>query len=91
MGYDWIQSGEWALPGSSQFMATRHEVTEKKAVLLDAIRAAHRSGQWAPGEAVPALTELATRYGLSKRIVNEELDILVEEGLLYPTTSAIWP
>ena len=64
-------------------MATRRDVTEKKAVLLREIHAAHRSGQWAPGEAVPALTELAARYGLSKRIVNEELDVLVAEGLLF--------
>lgn len=64
-------------------MPTRREVTDKKATLLRELRAAHQSGQWAPGEAVPPLTELAARYGLSKRIVNEELDQLVAEGVLF--------
>jgi len=63
-------------------MATRKETGERKAILAQAIRREYRSGTLAPGEMLPPVRALATRYGLSKRIVNDELQKLAEEGWL---------
>ena len=41
-----------------------------------------RSGEWKPGDMIPAETELISRYEVSRITVRKVLDMLVTEGLL---------
>lgn len=63
-------------------MATRKETGKRKEILAQAIRRDYHSGTLVPGEMLPPVRVLASRYGLSKRVVNDELQKLAEEGWL---------
>lgn len=63
-------------------MATRKETGKRKEILSQAIRREYHSGVLVPGEMLPPVRALASRYGLSKRVVNDELQKLAEEGWL---------
>lgn len=63
-------------------MATRKETAKRKSSLVQEIRRKYRTGVLAPGEMLPSVRTLATRHGLSKRVVNNELHKLAAEGWL---------
>ena len=63
-------------------MAKRAEIAERKAALLNELRSLHGSGHLRAGAPVPPVRELGEKFNLSKRIVSQELDVLVAEGIL---------
>jgi len=63
-------------------MATRKDTNLRKRELELAIRGACESGEWAQGDPVPPVRELAARHGLSLAVVNQELRRMVDDGLL---------
>lgn len=64
-------------------MATRHETNQRRGLLQNDLRESFRTGRLSPGEALPPVTEMATRYDLSVTVVRQALQPLVNEGLLY--------
>ncbi len=64
-------------------MATRNEVRERRSALRDDIRVSYKTGLLHAGTPVPSVRELATRFGLSKQVAHQEVQRMVEEGLLY--------
>lgn len=54
----------------------------RKSELAEQIRSDCRRGDLPPGSPLPSVRELALKHGLSKRVVNEELQKLVTAGLL---------
>lgn len=64
-------------------MAARKETAEKKLEILRNLRRASHDGTWRAGEMLPTTRELAQKYGVSPWIVTQELQKLVEEGLLH--------
>jgi GntR family transcriptional regulator len=50
--------------------------------LYEVLEARIRSGEWKPGDMIPAETELISRYEVSRITVRKVLDMLVTEGLL---------
>lgn len=64
-------------------MASRLIIAEKKKLIKNAVRSACRSGIIKPDEMTPPLRQLAQDYALSKNVVAQVLQELVEEGLLY--------
>jgi hypothetical protein len=64
-------------------MATRKEVGERRKSLRHEITEGYRRGTLSPGMLVPPVRELATRHSLSKEIAHQEIQRLVEEGVLY--------
>lgn len=63
-------------------MARRDAVAAGRAALTSHIRDELRSGRLAPGSALPALRDLADRFGISRATVQSELWQLIDEGLL---------
>ena len=59
-------------------MATRAEIAARKQALLTELREFHASGRAHSGSPVPPVRELSEKFNLSKRIVSQELEILVE-------------
>lgn len=64
-------------------MAQRTETAKRKQDLLAELRALHSSGRARAGGAVPSLRELSEKFGLSTRIIGQELDSLAAEGVLH--------
>lgn len=64
-------------------MATRKETSTRKQALHEELRLACRNGTLPPGEPLPSVRDLAGRYSVSHRLVNEALRTLMQEGLLY--------
>jgi DNA-binding LacI/PurR family transcriptional regulator len=64
-------------------MASRLEINNRKQALEQSIRSACLEGRWSPGSIVPPVRELAERHGLSISVVNQQLQKLVNEGVLY--------
>lgn len=64
-------------------MATRKETAHRKLSLVEELRRDYRSGRLVPGEMLPPVRLLATRFGISRRIVNDEVQKLAEEGWLH--------
>jgi DNA-binding LacI/PurR family transcriptional regulator len=64
-------------------MATRHEVNRQKSNLQKSLREACRNGTLKIGDPVPSLRQLSTEYNLSRRVVTQSLQELVDEGLFY--------
>lgn len=64
-------------------MATRKEVGERRRSLRHEITEGFRAGILSPGMLVPPVRELALRHSLSKEIAHQEIQSLVEEGVLY--------
>jgi DNA-binding LacI/PurR family transcriptional regulator len=64
-------------------MATRREVDEKRVAMQEQLRQACLTGQWPPGTMLSPVRELATRYGVSRQVVWQSIQNLVEEGVLY--------
>jgi len=64
-------------------MATRKEVRERCDALRNDIRVSHKKGILRAGMLVPSVRELAVRFGLSNQVAHQEVQRLVEEGLLY--------
>src|SRR5688500_9187432 len=64
-------------------MATRKEVGERRKSLRHEITEGFRKGTLSPGMLVPPVRELAIRHSLSKEIAHQEIQRLVEEGVLY--------
>lgn len=64
-------------------MATRKETSHRRQALHDELRFACRDGSLPPGEPLPSVRDLAGRYSVSHRLVNEALRTLMDEGLLY--------
>lgn len=52
--------------------------------VADALRAAIREGEWPPGSVMPSEPELASRYGVTRAIVNRAVSVLRTEGLVRP-------
>jgi GntR family transcriptional regulator len=52
--------------------------------VADALRAAIREGEWLPGSVMPSEPELASRYGVTRAIVNRAVSVLRTEGLVRP-------
>ena len=63
-------------------MATRAEIAERKQALLNELRDDHGSGRFRAGAPVPSMRELGEKFQLSTRIVSQELEVLVSEGVL---------
>ena len=63
-------------------MAKRAEIAERKRALLNELRSLHGSGRLRAGAPVPPVRELGKKFNLSTRIVSQELEILVAEGIL---------
>lgn len=63
-------------------MSIRQEKAQRKTELARQIREDCRAGRLAAGALLPSVRELALQHGLSKRVVNEELQKLVDEGWL---------
>ena len=63
-------------------MATRAEIAERKAALLQELRELHGSGRLRAGAPVAPVRELGEKFQLSTRIVSQELEVLVAEGVL---------
>lgn len=51
--------------------------------LMEFIRERIRSGEWAPGTAIPSERELCERHGVSRMTARQSITLLVDEGLLY--------
>jgi GntR family transcriptional regulator len=51
-------------------------------VIADDLRAAIRSGEYAPGAQIPSRSKLMTRYGVASQTVNNAVDALRAEGLV---------
>lgn len=64
-------------------MMTRSEIAERKATLLDDLRASYRAGEGMPGGEGINQRELSVRYGISIRTVSIALKDLAQEGVLY--------
>jgi hypothetical protein len=64
-------------------MATRNEVRRRCDALRQDIRVSRDTGVLRPGQAVPSVRELAARFGLSRQVAHQEIQRLVEEGVLY--------
>ncbi|MBW3635458.1 MAG: GntR family transcriptional regulator [Armatimonadetes bacterium] len=64
-------------------MAVRREIAGRKVELLRSLRQASQNGTWVAGDMVPTTRELAQQYGVSVRVVTQELQKLVEEGVLH--------
>ena len=64
-------------------MATRKEVRERCNALRENIRVSHKNGILTAGMQVPPVRELAARFGLSNQVAHQEVQRMVEEGLLY--------
>lgn len=69
-------------------MATRKEVGERRRSLRQEITEGFRQGLLRPGMLVPPVRELALRHSLSKEIAHQEIQRLVEEGVLYTIPGA---
>lgn len=63
-------------------MATRKETGKRKELFAQAMRRDYRSGVLVPGEMLPPVRTLASQFGLSRRVVNDELQKLAGEGWL---------
>ena len=63
-------------------MAKRAEIAERKKALLNELRSLHGSGRLRAGTPVPPVRELSQKFNLSNRIISQELEILVAEGIL---------
>ena len=63
-------------------MATRAEITGRKEALLNELRSIHSSGRFRAGSPVPSVRELGEKFNLSTRIISQELEVLVNEGVL---------
>src|SRR4028118_787513 len=64
-------------------MATRKEVRERRDALRENIRVSHKNCILTAGMQVPPVRELAARFGLSNQVAHQEVQRMVEEGLLY--------
>lgn len=64
-------------------MATRKETQTRRVALQSELRSACSDGTWTRGVPLPSVRQLASRYNVSHRIVNEALQGLMREGLLY--------
>lgn len=64
-------------------MAPRRTTAERRKALADGIRQAGQSGELTPGDLLPTVRELSERYGLSVRTVSQELQKLVDDGVLH--------
>ena len=64
-------------------MATRKEVRERCDALREDIRVSYKKGTLTAGMRVPPVRELAVRFGLSSQVAHQEVQRMVEEGLLY--------
>jgi GntR family transcriptional regulator len=51
--------------------------------LYEILRSSIRNGTWKPGDMIPAESEFATRYKISRTTIRQVLDMLVSEGLIY--------
>ena len=51
--------------------------------LYDLLRAKIRSGEWEEGQMIPAEPELIKQYGVSRIVIRQVLNRLVNEGLIY--------
>ena len=67
-------------------MPRSHELPSER-VTAD-LRARIAANEWRPGEALPTVSELAARYGVSRATVAKAIRVLVGEGLL--VTRARW-
>jgi len=63
--------------------ATRQETGKRKQALMRWLRDAIHSGNLCPGEMTPTARELSERFHLSLRVVVLEMQVLVQEGLLF--------
>jgi GntR family transcriptional regulator len=50
--------------------------------LYELLQTRIRSGEWEPGDLIPAESELTTRHGVSRITVRKVLDMLTREGLI---------
>jgi len=64
-------------------MATRRAVTQQKQILKAELKAGVREGLYPPGDPAPSVRELAQRYQLSRTVVAQALQDLIEDGVLH--------
>ena len=69
--------------GGNNLMATRKQTGDRRQALQDELRISCRNGTLPSGVALPPVRELAARHNVSHRIVNDALNHLKREGLLY--------
>lgn len=63
-------------------MATHQETGKRKAALVRELRRDFAQGELSPGAMLPPVRELAARFGISRRLVHDELQKLSGEGWL---------
>lgn len=51
--------------------------------LYEILRGSIIRGEWKPGDRLPAESELIERYGVSRAVARQALDMLVNDGLVY--------
>ena len=51
--------------------------------IYEILRAELARGMWQPGDLLPTETDLVERFGVSRIIVRQALDMLVQDGLIY--------
>jgi GntR family transcriptional regulator len=51
--------------------------------IYDILRAELGRGAWQPGDLIPTETDLMAKFGVSRIIVRQALDMLVKDGLIY--------
>lgn len=64
-------------------MATRQQVNKQKTALKNSLLADYRAGRLVPGTPAPSLRQLAEDFQISKNVVTQTLQELVEEGIFY--------
>jgi DNA-binding LacI/PurR family transcriptional regulator len=64
-------------------MTARKVTAKRKSELVKSLRQVSTDGSWAAGEMLPTTRELAEQYGVSLRVVTQELQKLVDEGVLH--------
>lgn len=64
-------------------MALRKVTAERKVALLNQVRQASQDGTWSAGDILPTVRELAEQHQLSLYVVAQELQKLVDEGVLH--------
>lgn len=64
-------------------MVQRKTTLERKLALTQELRRSSQDGTLIPGDMLPTVRELSERHQLSVRIVAQELQKLVDEGVLY--------
>lgn len=64
-------------------MATKAEVQKRRLALKQLVTQAVRAGEFVPGQILPPVRELAKQHQLSLSVVNQAMQELADEGLLY--------